>query len=195
MSIFANNANNQDVDPWSMFSRMQKRPYSSKFDIKNYDDHHVAYDFQSGLVYWFQDGSAKVITENPDSHTYWYKDQMTTHYISDLDRVIISDFNDHNGNIVYELLMADKKQLKSIYNLQKKPENLTLVPKEKSIIKKIEVFYTKSQIPYRFIIFDQLGYQTVLTLQHPKTFSKQKKNLIDYPKTAEVRDHVRHSVI
>ena len=91
--------------------------------------------------------------------------------------------------------MARVPDLKRIYNIEQKSDRIILRPKEKSLIKFVEVFYLKDKIPFRMIVEDQLGFQSLITLKYLKKNNIQEKNFLEYPKTVEVIDHVRHSVI
>lgn len=195
--IFHNNTyaeiNNQNTD-WNFLTKFHKINYTSKFEIKYLDEMKNEFDFQSGIVYWFKDDIAKTVVTEPLQHSTWYKDGIITDYTPDINQISINDA-DHKSNLVFDFLILPKEILINSYDIKKSDKKLTLLPKEKSLIKSIDVYIDNTQNPYRFVVTDRLNYQTILTIQTSTKIKNKNMNTMEYPKTAEVINHVRHPAI
>lgn len=188
-------ANNKAKDTeWAFISKLHRKNFSSKFEIKYFDDMKQQYDFQEGTAYWFKSGLNKVMINNPLKHDTWYKDEMITDFTPNTNQVSINEPG-QGTDLAFELLISPISTWSKAYDITVNQNKLLLSPKEKSLIKHIEVLLDNAHSPYRFIITDKLNYQTVLTIQSSTKITNNNLDHMQYPKTAEVIDHVRHTII
>ena len=191
-NIYAN-TNSKNID-WNFLTKFHKVDYTSKFEIKYLDDMKNEFDFQSGSVYWFQNGISKTVITKPLQHSIWYKNGIITDYTPDINQVSINDV-DHKSNLVFDFLILPNKILINAYDIKKFDKKFTLIPKEKSLVKSIDVYIDSNKNPYRFVMTDKLNYQTMLTIYSPSKIKKNNVERMEYPKTTEVINHVRHPAI
>jgi len=191
-NIYANiNSKNND---WDFLTKLHKEDFTNKFEIKYLDDMKNEFDYQSGSVYWFKNGISKTVITKPLQHSIWYKNGIITDYTPDVNQVSINDV-DHKSNLIFDLLILPNKILINAYDIKKLDKRIKLIPKEKSLIKSIDVYIDSNQKPYRFIMTDKLNYQTMLTIYSPSKINKNYMETMEYPKTTEVINHVRHPAI
>src|SRR6056300_826595 len=136
-NIYAN-TNSKNID-WDFLSKFHKEDFTSKFEIKYLDDMKNEFDFQSGSVYWFQNGISKTVITKPLQHSIWYKNGIITDYTPDVNQVSINDV-DHKSNLIFDLLILPNKILINAYDIKKLDKKITLIPKEKSLVKSIDVY-------------------------------------------------------
>ena len=183
------------TDAWTIIKNIQTKNHLSNFQIKYLDDKKQTFDFQSGTVYWFKEGTSQIIAHKPIEHRIWTKDNVLNDYMPELNQVVLSEISMNRSNLIFEFLIIPEKTLETQYTLKKSNDHITLFPKEKSSVKSIDVYYEKNNQPYRLIFKDMLNYESVLTIEQPVKLDKKQKYQITISNTAEVIDNVRHSTI